>query len=287
MTISIIAGGTSGIGLSIAEALLQQEANEVFLIGRNAHKGGAVEASLNTSHPGRAHFVELDLSDIGAVAAFAAEFVSTHDELDLFAHTAGVMEPERRLTPEGFEKTFAVGYLSAFVLARDLAPLLDKARHGRIANVAGVERFIINAKLDFDDLTFSQGYGSFKAAITTVHAKTVLTEILAAKYAARQIDVLSFHPGAVRSDLMKNMPWWKRLLFAVPSLFMSKHSATGIRVCTDPALNGTSGKYVTDKKVVALGFDEDYKQRLWSETERLLDAVASGRIPAERSARPS
>ncbi len=205
MTTSMIAGGTSGIGLSIARALLRQKANEVLLIGRNEEKGKSVESSLNADHPGRARFVQLDLSDIGAVSAFAADFVAGHDELDLLVHVAGVMEPERRLTKEGFEKRFAIGYLSAFVLARDLAPLLEKAPRGRIANVAGVERFILHAQLDFEDLTFSRGFSSFKTAITTVHAKTVLTEILAAKYAAREIDVLSFHPGAVRSDLMERM----------------------------------------------------------------------------------
>lgn len=280
MTTTLIAGGTSGIGLSISRALLENEANEVFLIGRNAEKGRAIEAALNADNPGRAEFIELDLSDIAAVKQFAARFLATHETLDLLAHIAGVMEPQRRITDEGFERTFAVGYLSAFVLETQLAPLLQKAPHGRIVNVAGVARFIFEAKLDFDDLSFAQNYGSFRAAITTVHAKTVLTEILSEEYASMGIDVNSFNPGAVRSDLMKNMSWWTRMLFKVPSLFMSETCKTGIRVCCAPELEGTSGRYFVDDKAIDLNFGPAYKERLRLETASLLagdpgEAVAS------------
>ena len=269
---ALISGGTSGIGLSIAKALLPMN-YEVLLIGRNSEKGRAIEAALNADYPEQTQFIQLDLSDINAVKGFAKEFSGTHNKLDLLANVAGVMEAKRQTTSEGFERTFAVGYLSAFVLSTQLAPLLEKAPYGRIANVAGVASFVFKARLDFDDLTFSRNYGSFKTAITTVHAKTVLTEILSKDYTSKRIDVNSFHPGAVRSDLMHNMPWLTRLLFKIPSLFMSKTSKTGIRVCSAPELQGTSGKYFTDKKTIDLNFDEAYRERLWRETENLLKGV--------------
>jgi NAD(P)-dependent dehydrogenase (short-subunit alcohol dehydrogenase family) len=271
---ALIAGGTSGIGRSIAEALLR-DGHDLCLIGRNPDKGKAVEASLSDAHPGRVRFVQLDLSDIGAVKDFAAGFAQAHRTLDLLANVAGVMEPTRKVTAEGFEKTFAVGYLSAFVLSTHLAPLLQRAANGRIANVAGVPSFVFKARLDFEDLMFSRNYKSFRTAITTVHAKTVLTEILAEKYAPMGIDVNSFHPGAVRSDLMKSMRWWTRALFTVPSLFMSKSSKTGIYVCGASELNGTSGKYFTKKKAIDLGFDRIYRDRLWTETQKLVGEPTS------------
>ncbi len=85
------------------------------------------------------------------------------------------MAPKRIMTDEGFEKTFAVGYLSAFMLSTELAPLLEQADHGRITNVAGVKSFILNAKLDFDDLTFSKNYGTFKTAITGTGSVVFIT----------------------------------------------------------------------------------------------------------------
>ena len=151
--------------------------------------------------------------------------------------------------------------------------MLEKASHGRIVNVAGVASFIFKAKLDFDDLSFSQNYSSFKTAITTVHAKTVLTEILSEKYASIGVDVNSFHPGAVRSDLMKNMNWWYRLIFKILSTFMSQESKTGIYVSSSPELNGVTGKYFDKKKTIDLNFEAKYQEKLWDESEKLIDSV--------------
>ena len=272
MKTALISGGTSGIGISIAEDLLKKN-YKVYLIGSNSTKGKKIETLLSKLYPGQIEFILLDLSNIGNVKKFAIEFSKNLTKLDLLVNTAGIMAPTRIVTDEGFEKTFAVGYLSAFILSTELAPLLEQADHGRIANVAGVKSFILNAKLDFDDLTFFKNYRTFKTAITTVHAKTVLTEILASKYASKGIDVNSFHPGAVKSTLMKNMEWWKRTLFAVPNFFMSKESKTGIYVSSSPKIKGVSGKYFEKTKPVELNFGKEYKQKLWEHTEIMLNKV--------------
>lgn len=272
MKTALISGGTSGIGISIARDLLQK-GYKVYLIGSNGTKGKSIETSLSMKYPGQVEFIQLDLSMVRDTQIFATDFSKKTTKLDLLVNTAGIMAPKRIITSEGFEKTFAVGYLSAFILSTELAPLLEQADHGRIANVAGVKSFILNAKLDFDDLTFSKNYGTIKAAITTIHAKTVLTEILAAKYASKGIDVISFHPGAVKSTLMRNMEWWKRLPFAVANFFMSKESKTGIYVSSSPEINGVSGKYFEKTKPIVLNFDREYKQKLWEHTEKLLDTV--------------
>ena len=272
MKTALITGGTSGIGLSIAKSLLQKD-YKVYLIGRNPKKGKAIESSLSAQYPGKCEFIQVDLSVVVDVKKFARKFVETHEELDLLANVAGIMEPNRIVTTEGFEKTFAVGYLSAFILSIQLVPLLEKSHHSRIVNVAGVSSFIFKAKLDFDDLTFSKNYNSFRAAITTVHAKTVLTEILSEKYAQKAIDVNSFHPGAVRSDLMKNMRWWGRAMYKFIGLFMSEDSKTGIYVCSSPEIQGTNGKYFNNKKAIDLNFGMDYKERLWKKSETLISDV--------------
>ena len=106
-----------------------------------------------------------------------------------------------------------------------------------------------------------------------IHAKTVLTEILSEKYASKGINVNSFHPGAVRSDLMQNMPWRGQLIGKLVSPFISKTSKTGIYVCSSPDIQGTSGKFFTNKKVINLNFKTSYKERLWKESENLIRGV--------------
>ncbi|MGB3049430.1 MAG: SDR family NAD(P)-dependent oxidoreductase [Polyangiales bacterium] len=269
MKTALISGGTSGIGLSIASGLLEK-GYEAYLIGRNAEKGKAAERALDAQYPGKARFIPLDLSHLHEVKAFAKRFSEEHDRLDVLANVAGVMQPQRQLTEEGFEKTFSIGYLSAFILSTQLTPLLEKAPHGRIVNVAGVPAFIFGARLDFSDLSFSKNYTSFRTAITTVHAKTVLTEILAEKLAPKGIDVNSFHPGAVRSDLMHDMPRWGLLMNKLVQPMMSKSCKTGIYVCSSPEIEGVSGKFFKNKKATNLDFEPSYKERLWRETEAML-----------------
>jgi hypothetical protein len=65
---------------------------------------------------------------------------------------------------------------------------------------------------------------------------------------------------------MKNMSWLIRFLFMFPSLFMTKESKTGIRVCTAPELRGTSGMYFDGTKAIDLNFEKAYKDRLWADT---------------------
>lgn len=269
---AIISGGTSGVGLSIAKNLIASN-YKVVLIGSNGPKGKRIEASLNEQYPKQVEFVQLDLSNLRDTKEFTTDFISKNAKLDLLVNTAGIFSQKRIVTNEGFEKTFAVGYLSAYLLSTQLASILEKAEYGRIANVSGIKSMIMKGKLDFDDLSFSKNYGMINTAITTIHAKTVLTEILAEKYANQGIDVNSFHPGAVKSDLTKNLEWWQRILFSIPELFFGKESTTGIFVSRSPTLNKVTGKYFIKKEPIKLNFGKGYKQKLQEHTEQLLAKI--------------
>jgi NAD(P)-dependent dehydrogenase (short-subunit alcohol dehydrogenase family) len=266
---ALISGGTSGVGLSIAKDLIASN-YKVVLIGSNGAKGKLIEASLNEQYPNQVEFVQLDLSNLRDTKEFTTDFISKNAKLDLLVNTAGVFSPNRILTNEGFEKTFAVGYLSAYLLSTQLAGILEKAEYGRIANVSGIKSLIMKKKLDFEDLSFSKNYSMINTAITTLHAKTVLTEILAEKYANQGIDVNSFHPGAVKSDAAKKLEGWKRMLFSIPVLFMGKESTNGIFVSSSSILNKVSGKYFIKKEPIELNFEKEYKQKLQEQTEQLL-----------------
>ena len=272
MNIAIISGGTSGVGLSIAKHLITSN-YKVIIIGSNGAKGKLIEASLNEKYPKQVEFVQLDLSNLRDTKKFTIDFISKNAKLDLLVNTAGIFSPKRIVTNEGFEKTFAVGYLSAYLLSTQLASILEKAEYGRITNVSGIKSLIMSKKLDFDDISFSKNYSMINTAITTIHVKTVLTEILAEKFANQGIDVNSFHPGAVKSDLTKNLEWWKRMLFSIPELFFGKESTTGIFVSSSPTLNKVTGKYFIKKEPIELNFEREYKQKLLEQTEQLLAKI--------------
>ena len=195
---ALITGGTSGVGLSIVKALVKHNYRVTF-IGSNLTKGKAVETELTTASTLAHKFVQLDLGEPSAVKAFTAEFIKNNNALDLLVNVAGIMSPKQQLTQAGQDKTFAIGYLSAFILSTELTPLLENGNQSRIVNVSGQPSHVLKPTIDFDNLDFKTNYSGFKTAITTVHAKTVLTQILAEKLLAKNIDVNSFNPGFVQS----------------------------------------------------------------------------------------
>ena len=90
--------------------------------------------------------------------------------------------------------------------------------------------------------------GYFTINNETVNTKTVLTEILAEKYKSKNITVNSFHPGIVKGNLSRNMPFLLQGLFKIAKPFMSAISKNGVYVCLSEKLENVSGKLIVNKK---------------------------------------
>lgn len=274
MKTALVSGGTSGVGLSIVRELVKNNYN-VFFIGSNPEKGKQIEAELRNSCKSEIHFILLDLSNLKEVNKFANSFKEQNNRLDILLNVAGVVLPKRQVTAEGIEKTIATGYLSAFILSTTLSSLLEKTKFSRILNVSGDPSLILKAKLNFEDLNYTNNYNGFKAAILTVHAKTVLTEILSEKFADKQIDVNAFHPGFVKSDLTRNLPLLLRFFVTIANAFMPGKSKNGIFVSTSDTIKGITGNLFVNQKSISLHFDQAYKDRLWKESEKMIAEALS------------
>lgn len=270
--IALITGGTAGVGLSMVQAMARL-GTEVHFIGTNEARGQEIERSVNAEGNGTTRFIRLDLSSMAAIRAFAQAYAGEVAHLDVLANVAGLLSPERRETAEGLELTFAVDHLSAFLLSRELTPLLARAPHGRIVNVAGLAKQVLVPQLDFDDLQSRASYSPFRAAFRGVHAKTVLSQCLAERLGPQGIDVNSFHPGTVKSDLGRNLSGPLAWGLKLASPFLSSASRTGIYVASADELNGVTGQFFSGKKARPLAFEADYAERLWSASEALVDGV--------------
>ncbi|PKB18441.1 SDR family NAD(P)-dependent oxidoreductase [Flavobacterium sp. 5] len=272
MKTALITGGTSGIGLSIAKELILLDF-KVLIVGKNRERGKAAEQELNAKRAQCAQFVELDLSNMKNVNQFSDQFMKEHKSLDVLANIAGVMLPKRQETAEGLEMTFAVNYLSGLVLSTKLAPLLEKTEGSRIVNVGGPASQNLKPVLNFDDLQSVKKYNGLLIANKTVHAKSVLTQLLSEKYASKNIDVISFAPGLIRSNLGNNMPLVMRILFKLMSPMMSDTSTTGVEACSSKELQGVTGILLEKKKQTPIAFEKNYKEKLWLYSEELITKI--------------
>jgi NAD(P)-dependent dehydrogenase (short-subunit alcohol dehydrogenase family) len=269
---ALITGGTSGVGLSLVRELSKMN-YDVFFIGTNKEKGQEIESEINENKHTKGTFIALDLSDILAVKNFAQSFKTKVEKLDLLANIAGIFLPKKQETKQGFDKVFAVGYLSAYILSTELESVLAKAENPRITNVAGESWQVLKPALNLDDLNFKKDYSGMKTTVATVHAKTVLSEILTENFKDSHIMVNSFHPGIIKGNLSRNMPFPFKTLFKLVKPFMSNVSKSGVYACTSPELNGVSGKLIVKKKLMDISFKDSYKKSLFDWTVKNIALV--------------
>lgn len=269
---ALITGGTSGVGLSLVRELAKSN-YDVFFIGTNKEKGKEIELALNAKNTTKSTFIPLDLSNLKSVKKFAEDFKNKTQKLDLLGNVAGVFLLKQEITNENLDKTFAIGYLSAFILSTVLEPILENAENARIVNVAGDAEHVLKPSLDFNNLNFTNNFSGFKTTIATVHAKTVLTEYLAKKYQSKNITVNSFHPGLVRGNMGRSLPFPLKVLFKIAKPFMSETSKNGIYVCLSEKLNNVNGKLIIDKKIREIDFEESYIDSLVAKSNEILNLI--------------
>lgn len=205
----IVTGASSGIGLEVTKALLQQGMH-CELIGRNLEKlknsfnsDGFV--SLTESHS-LAHC--LDMTDLNKVYSFAKDEVKT--PIDLLVHNAGDMPLSLTITKDGFEQMFASQVLAPFILTKTLADL-GKLRPGcRIIFVSSGGMY--SQKLDLSDLLFkNRSYNKYSGYANAKRAQVILSELFSKKYPEYLFS--SMHPGwADTPGVRYSLPLFRKLL---------------------------------------------------------------------------
>jgi NAD(P)-dependent dehydrogenase (short-subunit alcohol dehydrogenase family) len=93
---------------------------------------------------------------------------------------------------------FAVNYLSGFLLAYLLLPLLKASAPSRIVNVASLGQ----QPLDFDDVMLTRGYSGTRAYAQSKLAQIMFTIDLAAELAGSGVTVNSLHPATYMDTTM-------------------------------------------------------------------------------------
>lgn len=244
--IVIVTGANAGIGKATAAQLADLGAT-VVLACRSKERG---EAALNElmCFGGRCFdLMPLDLADLDSVRAFAAAFTEKYGRLDVLINNAGILGRKREETKQGFELTFGVNYLGAFLLTLLLLPLLERSAQGRVVMMTSVAHGWGDVR--WDDLNYTRGYNRFAAYGHSKLCNLLFTRALAQKLRARgsRVTVNAVHPGIVATDIVVNRAndrfrWVAR---AMKILFMTSDEGaqTSVFLASDPGLSGVSGEY--------------------------------------------
>ena len=197
----LVTGSTDGVGRYVAARLAAGGA-KVLIHGRDAERAKVLADEIRREGRGEAVFYQADLSSLAGVRQLAEAVLAGHQRLDLFISNAGIGSrtsgAERRTSADGHELRFAVNYLSGFLLAYRLLPLLKASAPSRIVNVASLGQH----PLDFDDVMLTKDYSGTRAYAQSKLAQIMFTIDLARELEGTGVTVNALHPATYMNTTM-------------------------------------------------------------------------------------
>jgi NAD(P)-dependent dehydrogenase (short-subunit alcohol dehydrogenase family) len=192
--VALITGGSRGIGMMIAQGLLQAGA-KVYITARK--KAACVEAAKELSAFGPCIAIPSDVGTAQGRAELLKAFGEKESKLHILVNNAGTNWGEvlEKYPDEAFEKVLHLNVSSLFSMTRDFVHLLEKAATkedpARVINIGSMDGLHIPTV----SRVGTYAYTSSKAA---VHH---LTRNLAVTLGPRQITVNAIAPGFYPSKM--------------------------------------------------------------------------------------
>ena len=190
----LVTGATSGIGEATALGLAELGAR-VIVSGRSRTRCEATRERIHEATGQEVEFLLSDLSDMNQVRQLASEVREGTARLDVLVNNAGAFFLRRKLSPDGFEMTFALNHLSYFVLTTELLPLLISSAPARVVNVSSSTHY--QGEIDFDNLQLQHSYSGQKAYSQSKLCNILFTKELARRHSEDGIFTNAVHPGFV------------------------------------------------------------------------------------------
>jgi NAD(P)-dependent dehydrogenase (short-subunit alcohol dehydrogenase family) len=260
---------------------------------RDPERGEAAAARIAAAVPDAdLEVMLLDLASLADVRRFAAEFLATHDHLDLLVDNAGVMACPQATTVDGFELQIGTNHVGHFLLTQLLLPALGAGSRVVVLSSAG-HRF---SDVDLDDPNFERtDYDPWVAYGRAKTANALFALELDRRLADRGAHAYSVHPGGIVTELGRHLT--EETLAVITDVprdqriewkTVPQGAATSVWAATAPELEAHGGAYLEDCEVAVPNPDLDPRARggvksyaqdparaaaLWDRTEEWIAAA--------------
>jgi NAD(P)-dependent dehydrogenase (short-subunit alcohol dehydrogenase family) len=184
--VSVITGGSTGIGLAIAQGLLAEGAKRVYVTGRSRKSLDAAISLLGDA----AVAIVSDVSSLSDLEYLKAEIEKRGDRLDSIFANAGICEKNQfgATSEPDYDRTFDINVKGVFYTVQTLLPLLEDG--GSVVLTSSICSSNGMAELSI--------YNASKAAVRSF-ARTWTNDLR-----GRKIRVNALSPGFTRTPLMDN-----------------------------------------------------------------------------------
>jgi NAD(P)-dependent dehydrogenase (short-subunit alcohol dehydrogenase family) len=188
-TVSVVIGGSAGIGLAAAWALARHgSAVELAAVDPPGVDRAAREMR-DAGHEARG--TVLDVADPGQIASFMAGVAARHGRLSVLVNSAGIQRyGTAETTPVSvWDEVLDVNARSMFLAAGQAVPLMRRSGGGAIVNVASAQATATQRNV--------VAYTASKGAIVA------MTRAMAVDHAPDGIRVNSVSPGSVDTPMLR------------------------------------------------------------------------------------
>ncbi len=195
-----------------------------MITARDQQKGRQAAAAIRAAAGVDVEVGLLDLSSLESVRRFAAEFLATHDRLDVLVNNAGTMTGRRMETVDGLEWTFGVNHVGPFLLTALLTDRLVSSAPARVISVSSEVHRSVKRGLDFTDLQMTRGWSAQKAYAASKLAAVLMTVELDRRLAGRGVKARAVHPGVVATNFGKGPEgrWVMRVMMSALAPLLKK-----------------------------------------------------------------
>jgi 3-oxoacyl-[acyl-carrier protein] reductase len=216
--VAIVTGGGQGIGLSVAERLLESSAS-VSIWDRDAKLLEALAARFDAS---RVQTLHVDIGELAAVETAAKAVIQRFGQIDVLINNAAIVGPNAptwEYPPDAFMDVVHVGLVGTFFVSRTIIPHMIARNYGRIVNLSSVAGKEGNPG--------APAYSSMKAAVLA------LTKSMGKELAGYNIAVNAVTPAVAKTvGAMGQAPdFLKMILSKIPRGRMLELSEAASMIC--------------------------------------------------------
>jgi NAD(P)-dependent dehydrogenase (short-subunit alcohol dehydrogenase family) len=267
----VISGATGTIGSATAAVLARRGARVVLMARPSDRLDEMVEELGGTDN--RISSVPVDLSSMSSVRLAAREINREGGRVDALINMAAVFVRRFQKTADGFELMLATNYFGPFLLTNLLRDRLLGG--GRVITVTAPS----TTHVDMERLFSKESFDPLHTFGATKALDLMVTFELARRAKRWDIRANAFHPGLVRSELMREAPRGVRILSRLVSGSADRAAQDLAELAISPAHAGTTGWFFKGTRRIdppKSATDEALQAALWRRTAELVEMEIGG-----------